>query len=118
MGAMKGVRRIEVVANVASGGVGRTAPGEIEQILSAYGLAAHVCAPEAHDLTNSLRAAVAAAPDLLIVLAGDGTARAAAELCGSERTVDSTAARRNHEHAAARGLWRTTCVAAGAEAGA
>ena len=30
----------------------------------------------------AVRAAVDAAPDLLIVLAGDGTARLAAELCG------------------------------------
>ena len=35
-------------------------------------------------LTRELRAAVDAAPDLLIVLAGDGTARAAAELCGPD----------------------------------
>lgn len=45
---------------------------------------AHICAPETHDLTNCLRAAVDAAPDLLVVLAGDGTARTAAELCGPE----------------------------------
>ena len=82
MGAIKGVRTVEVVANVASGGVGKDAPAEIEQILSDYGLRAHVCAPETHELEPCLRACVAAAPDLLIVLAGDGTARAAAELCG------------------------------------
>ena len=79
---MKGVKRVEVIANVASGSVGPTAPAEIEKMLADYGLAAHVRAPETRDLANALRAAINAAPDLLIVLAGDGTARAAAELCG------------------------------------
>lgn len=59
------------------------APREIEKIFADHGLSAHICAPETHDLTNCLRAAVDAAPDLLVILAGDGTARAAVELCGS-----------------------------------
>ena len=36
------------------------------------------------DLAGALKAAVDAAPDLLVVLAGDGTARAAAQLCGPD----------------------------------
>lgn len=75
---------MEVVANLASGGVDKDAPEEIEKIFADHGLAAHVCAPETHDLTNCLRAAVDAAPDLLVTLAGDGTARLAAELCGAD----------------------------------
>jgi diacylglycerol kinase family enzyme len=78
---------VEAVANVASGGVARTAPAEIEKILSDFGLDAHVCAPQTHELESCLRAAVDAAPDLLIVLAGDGTARAAAELCGPDGPI-------------------------------
>lgn len=74
--------RVEVVANLASGGVGPDAPQEIEKIFADHGMRAHVCAPETHDLTNCLRAAVDSAPDLLVILAGDGTARHAAELCG------------------------------------
>jgi len=81
---VKGVRKVEVIANIASGSVGKDAPAEIEKILADYGLAAHVCAPETRDLTHCLQVAVDAAPDLLIVLAGDGTARAAAELCGPD----------------------------------
>jgi diacylglycerol kinase family enzyme len=84
LGAITKINSIEVVANIASGSVGRTAPAEIEQILLDCGLAANVRAPEPHHLARSLRDAVDAAPDLLIVLAGDGTARAAAELCGPE----------------------------------
>lgn len=75
-------RRVEVVANVASGGVAPDAPAEIGKIFSDHGIQAHVSAPSTDNLTNSLRAAVDAAPDLLVVLAGDGTVRAAAELCG------------------------------------
>ncbi len=79
---MDGIKRIEVVANCASGSVGRTAPAEVEQILAAIGMTANIHAPERGDIGDSLRTAVAAKPDLLIVLAGDGTARTAAELCG------------------------------------
>jgi diacylglycerol kinase family enzyme len=76
------INRVEVVANLASGGVGKDAPEEIEKIFADHGLHAHVCAPETHDLTNCLRAAIDAGPDLLVILAGDGTAREAAELSG------------------------------------
>jgi diacylglycerol kinase family enzyme len=78
------IGRVEVVANLASGGVGRDAPDELEKVFADHGLSAHVCAPETEDLTNCLRAAVDAAPDLLVTLAGDGTARMAAELCGPD----------------------------------
>jgi len=76
------IRRVEVVANLASGGVSEDAPEEIERIFAEHELHAHICAPETYDLTNCLRAAVDAGPDLLVTLAGDGTARCAAELCG------------------------------------
>jgi diacylglycerol kinase family enzyme len=81
---MTKLNRIEVLANVASGSVGRTGPAEIEKILSGHGLAANVRAPGPEDLAAALREAVDAAPDLLIILAGDGTARAAAEFCGPD----------------------------------
>lgn len=73
-----------MVANLASGGVAKDAPEELEKIFADHGLAAHICAPETHDLTNCLRAAIDSAPDLLVILAGDGTARTAAELCGPD----------------------------------
>jgi diacylglycerol kinase family enzyme len=82
-----GIKRIEVVANCASGSVGKTAPSELEQILAELGLTANIHAPEREDITDSLKAAVATKPDLLIVLAGDGTARAAAELCGPKGPI-------------------------------
>jgi diacylglycerol kinase family enzyme len=84
LGAASGIKTVEVVANVHSGSVGRAAPAEVEKILADFGLTPHVWTPEPHDIAPCLRAAVDKAPDLLIVLAGDGTARAAAELCGPD----------------------------------
>jgi diacylglycerol kinase family enzyme len=78
------IKTVEVVANVASGSVGRGAPAQVEKILSDFGLSHHVWTPEPHALVDCLRAAIDRAPDLLVVLAGDGTARAAAELCGPD----------------------------------
>lgn len=77
-------RRVEVVANVASGGVSEAAPAELEAILADFDVRARVCAPEAGELTKCLRTAVDADPDILIILAGDGTARTAAELAGPD----------------------------------
>jgi diacylglycerol kinase family enzyme len=81
------IGRVEVVANVASGGVGKDAPLELEKIFADFGLNAHICAPATEELDACLRAAVDSNPDLLVVLAGDGTARTAAELCGPEGPV-------------------------------
>lgn len=78
------VRKIELIVNTASGGVGPDAAAQAQALLAEFGIAARVRTPEGPNLTAELRAAVDAAPDLLVVLAGDGTARAAAELCGPE----------------------------------
>ncbi|CAN7187728.1 diacylglycerol kinase family protein [Phenylobacterium sp. LjRoot219] len=75
------------MANVASGGVDADAPEELKKILADFGVSAHVFAPSTDDLTNCLRAAIDSGPDLLVVLAGDGTVRAAAELCGPDGPV-------------------------------
>lgn len=84
---MTGVRKVEVIANCASGSVGKDAPAAVAKILAEFGLSPHIWTPEPPELTACLRAAVDAAPDLLIVLAGDGTARAAAELAGPDGPV-------------------------------
>jgi diacylglycerol kinase family enzyme len=52
------------------------------QVFDQAGVKAAIHAPEPHDLTRTLKDAVADKPDVLILLAGDGTARFAAELCG------------------------------------
>lgn len=76
------LRRVEVVINPLSGSVGPTAETDMNALLEGFGLSANVVAAEHGELIKALQEAVRRKPDLLIVLAGDGTARAACELCG------------------------------------
>ena len=76
------IRTVEAVVNEASGSVGAGAAEALEQIVSSYGLAVRVAGVAPKEISGALERAVAAKPDLLIVLAGDGTARSAAELAG------------------------------------
>ena len=85
--ACQSLRRVEVVINPASGSVGPKAEADIIRILARYQVSANVTAAPPEELVSSLRAAVETGPDLLIVLAGDGTARAAASLCGADGPV-------------------------------
>ncbi len=78
------LRSIRAVINPAAGSAGPGAAAEMERILSDAGLDHAVTSAGPDDLEKILRDAVDAAPDLLIVLAGDGTARAAASLCGAD----------------------------------
>lgn len=78
------IRRIEAVVNEAGGGVGAGAAAELRCIVAAFGVELHVQSVGPQDIESAVRAAVAAAPDLVVTLAGDGTARLAAELCGSD----------------------------------
>src|SRR5665213_277044 len=77
------LRRVEAVVNPAAGGVGPGAAEAMAGLLSELGLDARVRAALPEDLQSALQAALDTAPDLLIVLAGDGTARIAASLCGA-----------------------------------
>lgn len=61
-----------------------TAPADLAKILAEYGVTARIRAPEPGQLIDQLKAAIDTGPDLLITLAGDGTVRAAAELCGPQ----------------------------------
>jgi len=76
--------RVEVVANIASGSVGKDAPAQAEAILAAHGVEGLVHAPAEGELTACLRAAIERRPDALLIVAGDGTARAAAEMAGPD----------------------------------
>lgn len=78
------VRRVEAVVNAASGSTGPDAAAELERALAERGLEARVVNAQPKELEPALRAAVEAKPDLLIVLAGDGTARLACELAGPD----------------------------------
>ncbi|MBI1683329.1 diacylglycerol/lipid kinase family protein [Caulobacter hibisci] len=76
--------RAELIANVASGSVGRDAPERAKAILAEHGVDGTVCAPASGELETCLTEALARKPDVLFVLAGDGTARAAAEMAGPD----------------------------------
>lgn len=76
--------RVEVIANIASGSVGKTAPAQAEAILAEHGVEGLVHAPGEGELNACLRAAIDRKPDALLVVAGDGTARAAAEMAGPD----------------------------------
>jgi diacylglycerol kinase family enzyme len=76
--------RVEVIANIASGSVGKDAPAQAEAILAEHGIEGLVHAPGEGELNACLRAAIDRRPDALLVVAGDGTARAAAEMAGPD----------------------------------
>jgi diacylglycerol kinase family enzyme len=83
-------RTAEAVINQASGSTGPGAAEELEAIAREAGLEINVRDVPPSEISEAVHAAVAAKPDLLIVLAGDGTARLAASLCGPDGPVVST----------------------------
>lgn len=87
MGGKLNIRHIEMVANTASGSVSAEAPDEAREILAEFGVRARVCTPENGQLLQCVQSAVDAGPDLLVILAGDGTARCAAEIAGMDGPV-------------------------------
>ncbi len=76
--------RVEAVINGASGSVGPQAAERLTAITSRFGLDVNVVSVQPERLREALRDAVALKPDLLILVAGDGTAALAAELCGMD----------------------------------
>lgn len=78
------MKRIDVVANTASGSVGPDAPEIAQRLLAEYGVKGVVHAPAPGELVDCLRTVIDGAPDAVLVLAGDGTARAAAEMAGRD----------------------------------
>lgn len=78
------MRRVEIIANIASGSVGADAPAVAEKILAEHGVAGTVHAPGDGELDACLRKVIDSAPDAVFIVAGDGTARAAAEISGPD----------------------------------
>jgi diacylglycerol kinase family enzyme len=77
-------RRIEIIVNPLSGGVGPRAARECEQLLETLGVEAHLVEIDPRRIEAAIRGALDTKPDVLVVLAGDGTARAATALAGSD----------------------------------
>ena len=78
----KAFKSIEAVINPAAGRSGPDALAHMQAIFDEAGITARITAPEPRALDDTLREVLDRKPDLLVVLAGDGTARAAAHLCG------------------------------------
>src|ERR1700752_4342321 len=78
------IQRIEAIVNEASGGVGPGAAKILAEVIATYGYACNLVTPAPAELDAAISSAVQAAPDLLVVLGGDGTARVAAERCGPD----------------------------------
>lgn len=78
------LRRVEILVNPRSGSVGPKAAAECERLIQPFGLEAHIVEAQPAQLTAAIEAAVKARPDLVVVLAGDGTARSAAALAGPD----------------------------------
>jgi len=83
-GAPHRLRRIEALVNSRAGHAGPDAAAQIARLAAEFGVDCRVRAPEPDALWDELRAAVDSAPDLVITVAGDGTARTAASLCGPD----------------------------------
>jgi diacylglycerol kinase family enzyme len=77
--------RVQVVVNPAAGGVGPKAAVECETLCRAYtAVDWNLVEADPARIDQAVADAIAARPDLLVVLAGDGTARAAATLAGPD----------------------------------
>ncbi len=78
------MRKVAAVLNVASGGVGPRAAEQMRAIAAEYGLELEPRSATPADIVEALKAAVAERPDVLLVLAGDGTLALSARLCGAD----------------------------------
>jgi diacylglycerol kinase family enzyme len=78
------LRRVAAVVNPLSGGVGAGAAVALARMIADRGYDLSLAVLEPDGIETAIRAALARDPDLLIVLAGDGTARQAAALCGPD----------------------------------
>lgn len=78
------ITRVIMLINPLSGSVGPRAVVEAETILADYGCEASVVALEGGQFDEQINAALEAKPDVLFVLAGDGTAGTIASRAGPE----------------------------------
>jgi len=76
------IRRVMVLVNPLSGSVGPRAAAEAEKIMAEYPCQSEVVELAGETMDAQINTALAAAPDVLFVLAGDGTARAVASRAG------------------------------------
>lgn len=76
------ISRVVILVNTLSGSVGPRAVAEVEAIMADYPCEAEIVELVGETMDAQIEAALASKPDVLFVLAGDGTARAAASRAG------------------------------------
>lgn len=76
--------RVVMLVNPLSGSVGPNAPAEAEALFAEYGVEADVVSLEGGRFDEQIAAAFEARPDVLFVLAGDGTAGTIASRAGRD----------------------------------
>ncbi|WP_421730410.1 diacylglycerol/lipid kinase family protein [Brevundimonas sp.] len=78
------IGRVVVLINPLSGSVGPKAPAEVEAIMAEYDCEAEVVILGDGQIDAQIDQALSSSPDVLFVLAGDGTARAVASRAGAK----------------------------------
>lgn len=76
------LRRVVILVNPLSGSVGPRAVAEVEAIMADYPCESEVVELVGETMDSQITAALSGSPDVLFVLAGDGTARAVASRAG------------------------------------
>ena len=84
------LKHIIMLINPMSGGVGNRAAEEARAILDGYDIDADIEVLEGDGFDKTIDDAIAAKPDALLVLAGDGTARSVATLAGKNDILVAT----------------------------
>ena len=84
------LKKIIMLINPMSGGVGNGARDQAQEILSEYDLDAEVEILDGDNFDETIDKALRAKPDALFVLAGDGTARTIATLAGQQDLLVAT----------------------------
>lgn len=76
------IRRVHAIINPVSGSVETDAAGQMATLLAEFGLEHSVSELSPGQFQANVQAAVDGSADLVVVLAGDGTSRSVAEMCG------------------------------------
>ena len=75
------IRRAEAVVNIAGGSVEPGAAEKLEALVSEFGIEVRVTSAEPKGIDAAVRKAVSAAPDLVIILAGETVPRVLRRNC-------------------------------------
>jgi diacylglycerol kinase family enzyme len=78
------IRKVAAVVNALAHGVEPGAAEALAELVADFGMSLDLVSPDPAELETAITAAVEAGPDLMVVLAGDGTTRLAAQLCGPD----------------------------------